>query len=552
MRSWTLLVVALEALSKLLLLGTLFALFVAPDDPVKVAALTAGSAALVATARTLAKGELLRRAIEDVFEALGAELQARSVPELLTRRTQLTTGTLFETAYEVARARASALPEVAASMIVLGVVLLAVAVRLGPTYLGLGLLGALAMVIILAPLRRRARRVNTEAWSYHTSTMRSLDALVFGAFELRGSGAENAATRQLAATVARVSRLERESTWLGITTAVIPAVVAIGVTVLPRDWMTVLLADRLGEASVLVAAGVSATITFVTALESVARSSPARALLGAVLERPVGLWGAVSTPQRPSSALEGRPTFHRLAMSNFTHRYTPSGPATPEGVSFALERPGGVVLVGPNGAGKTTTLLALLGLLPSDAVTIDGSPADPARWAALRRDVFVLPQRAHVVPDETVAWHLSLFGARPVDPERALAALDTLGLGGLLRARAKRKQTSPLEVTLGELSGGEQRRVLLARLLVSDAALFILDEPEAGLDDASRATLGELLSELARTQLVIVVSHQASMIPREFTRVTVGNNVTSPVDDAAIVTDAYAGGASPERRLRLR
>ena len=61
-RVWTLLVVALEALSKLLLLGTLFALFVAPEDPVKVASLTAGAAALVATARTLAKGELLRRA----------------------------------------------------------------------------------------------------------------------------------------------------------------------------------------------------------------------------------------------------------------------------------------------------------------------------------------------------------------------------------------------------------------------------------------------------------------------------------------------------------
>jgi ABC-type transport system involved in cytochrome bd biosynthesis fused ATPase/permease subunit len=546
-RPWTVLVVALEALSKLLLLGTLFALFVAPEDPVKVASLTAGAAALVATARTLAKGELLRRAIEDVFGALRAELQARTVPELLTRRAKLATGALFETAHEVASARASALPEIAASTIVLGVVLLAVAVRLGPKYLGLGLLGALALVIILAPLRRRARRSNTEAWVHHTSIMRSLDALVFGAFELRGSGAESAANGALAATVARVSRLERESHWLGVTTAVIPAVVALGVTVLPRDWMTVLLTNRLGEASVLVAAGVSATTTFVTALESVARSAPARVLLASLFERPVGLWGALSKPPRPGGELPDRTTFHRLSMNSFTHRYTASGPATPEGVSFDLTRPGGVVLVGPNGAGKTTTLLALLGLLPSDAVRIDGRPPDAATWAALRRNVFVLPQRAHLVPDETVAWHLSLFGARPVAPERALAALDTLGVGGMLRARAERKRASPLEVTLGELSGGEQRRVLLARLLVSDAELFILDEPEAGLDDTSRAKLSELLSKLARTHLVIVVSHHPSTIPREFTRVSVGNNVTSPLADAAIVLDAYAGDASPDR-----
>ncbi len=546
-RVWTLLVVALEALSKLLLLGTLFALFVAPEDPVKVASLTAGAAALVATARTLAKGELLRRAIDDVFGALRVELQARSVPELLTRRAKLTTGALYETAHEVASARASALPEVAASGAVLCVVLGAVAARLGPRYLVLGLLGALTMVLILAPLRRRARRVNTEAWACHTSTMRSLDALVFGAFELRGSGAEEAASRALDSTVSRVSRLERESHWLGITTAVIPAVVALGVTVLPRDWVTFLLADKLGEASVLGAAGVSATITFVTGLESVARSAPARVLLASILERRVGLWGALQAPQRPPApAQRTAPTLRRLAMSGFTHHYGDSAPATPEGVSFELTRPGGLVLVGPNGAGKTTTLLALLGLLPNDAVTIDGVRPDEATWTALRQDACVFPQRAHLVPDETVAWHLSLFGSRPVDPEAALEALDTLGLGTTLRARAQRKGTSPLEITLAELSGGEQRRVLLARLLLTRASLLILDEPEAGLDDTSRAKLRDLLSALARDHLVIVVSHQASMIPREFARISVGNNVTSGIGDAAIVTGAYAGDASSE------
>jgi ATP-binding cassette, subfamily C, bacterial CydC len=545
-RVWTLLVVVLEALSKLLLLGTLFALFVAPYDPVKVASVTAGAAAVVASARTLAKGELLRRTIEDVFEAVAAALRSRSVPELLTRPAKLTTGALFETAHEVASARASGLPEVLGSGLVVGVVLVTVAGRLGLRYLGLGLLGAAALVLLLTPLRRRARRVNSEAWACHTTAMRSLDALVFGAFELRGAGAEDAASRALSATIARVSRLERQSHWLGITTAVIPLAVALGVTVLPRDWMTFLLADKLGEASVLAAAGVSATITFVTSLESVARSAPARALLGSILERPVGLWGALGNRSVAEGDEPAPKTFDRIEVRDFSHRYDPRAPPTPDGISFELTRPGGVVLVGPNGAGKTTTLLALLGLLPNDAVTIDGVRPDEATWTALRQNAWVLPQRAHLVPDETVAWHLSLFGSRPVDPSSALDALDTLGLGPTLRARAERKGTSPLEITLAELSGGEQRRVLLARLLLTRASLLILDEPEAGLDDSSRAKVGDLLRALARDHLVIVVSHHAAMIPRAFTRVTLSNNVPSRDDGAAIVTDAYAGDASSE------
>jgi ABC-type Mn2+/Zn2+ transport system ATPase subunit len=97
-----------------------------------------------------------------------------------------------------------------------------------------------------------------------------------------------------------------------------------------------------------------------------------------------------------------------------------------------------------------------------------------------------------------------------------MVALEELGLGDVLRRRAKRKGCDPLDLPMGELSGGEQRRVLLARALASDARLLLLDEPEAGLDEASRKRLHELLGRKASQKMVVIVAHHHSVVPETF------------------------------------
>lgn len=172
------------------------------------------------------------------------------------------------------------------------------------------------------------------------------------------------------------------------------------------------------------------------------------------------------------------------------------GPPVLRDVSFRVG-PGRIVAVlGPNGGGKTTLFRAMLGELEPLAGTV----ALPARPAAV-------PQTERSRLDYPVsALDVALMGTIPGRPwwsrpgragrERALAALDLVGLSGEASA------------SFGALSGGQRQRVLVARALVQDAPVLLLDEPFSGLDAPSARQLSELLARLAgEGRAVFVATH---------------------------------------------
>ncbi len=152
-----------------------------------------------------------------------------------------------------------------------------------------------------------------------------------------------------------------------------------------------------------------------------------------------------------------------------------------------------ITLIGPNGAGKTTLLKLLLGLL------------DPSAGRVHRRDglrVGYLPQRLHIDPilPITVARLMTLTVRRPREAVRA--ALDEVDVARLIDA--------PMQT----LSGGELQRVLLARCLLLDPDLLVLDEPVQGVDFAGEAALYELIAALRRRRGcgVLMVSHDLHLV----------------------------------------
>jgi len=178
-----------------------------------------------------------------------------------------------------------------------------------------------------------------------------------------------------------------------------------------------------------------------------------------------------------------------------------------EEVSFEV-RPGDrLALLGPNGGGKTTLLRVLLGEL----TPLAGTVAVPVSCATV-------PQTDRSRLDFPVsALEVATMGAlpglpwwrRPRAPERrrAEAALARVGIGD--RARE----------SFGELSGGQRQRVLIARGLVQDASLLLLDEPFSGLDRPAAAALEKLIAELAAEGSGIVIATHDLAQARRWDRV---------------------------------
>jgi manganese/iron transport system ATP-binding protein/manganese/zinc/iron transport system ATP- binding protein len=195
------------------------------------------------------------------------------------------------------------------------------------------------------------------------------------------------------------------------------------------------------------------------------------------------------------TAAPAQPRAPALAVEELSAAYGPGEPAL-RGVTFSAPRGEAVAVLGPNGGGKTTLFRALLGEIAvvSGSYAIDGGAAYVPQTERARLDFPVS------------ALDVALMGAygrtpwyRPVgaaDRRRARAALARVGLEDRARER------------FGALSGGQRQRVLIARALVQDACVLLLDEPFAGVDRTSEQAIMEMFDELrAEGRTLLIATH---------------------------------------------
>ena len=171
-----------------------------------------------------------------------------------------------------------------------------------------------------------------------------------------------------------------------------------------------------------------------------------------------------------------------------------------DGISFALEPGECFGLLGPNGAGKTTTLRCCLGLVAPDGGTLFvlGEPV-PARAREARARVGVVPQFDNLDPDFSLAENLLVYGRYFGLPDAQIKAripglLEFAGLSG--------KDMNNIRT----LSGGMKRRLTLARALVNDPDLLVLDEPTTGLDPQARHLIWDRLKKLLNAGKTILIT----------------------------------------------
>ena len=172
------------------------------------------------------------------------------------------------------------------------------------------------------------------------------------------------------------------------------------------------------------------------------------------------------------------------------------------GADLSVSAGEAVLLRGPNGAGKSTLLRLCAGLVApvsGDAFVLGVDLRRNPR--AVRRRVGLLGHAGFLYDDLTVSENVTFaVAAAAGDRERVPAALDRLGLGGRLRA-----------TPAGVLSAGQRRRTALAVLVARSPALWLLDEPHAGLDDAGRDVLDEVVTDALKAgATVVMASHDSA------------------------------------------
>ncbi|MBS1452459.1 MAG: ABC transporter ATP-binding protein [Lentisphaeria bacterium] len=206
--------------------------------------------------------------------------------------------------------------------------------------------------------------------------------------------------------------------------------------------------------------------------------------------------------------LEGRIEFRHVSFG-----YLPGVPVLRD-LSFEL-RPGEVVaLCGPSGGGKSTIAGLLLRFFrpESGEILIDGRPAGEYRLRALRRRIGYIGQTGEFLTG-TLAANLLLGVDRPVPETRLREVIGLVGLGARLNA-PECDRDAPLEENGVNFSVGERIRLAVAREILRDPDILILDETTASLDGETEEKLMDFLLELLAGRTVLVISHRESTLRR--------------------------------------
>ena len=220
--------------------------------------------------------------------------------------------------------------------------------------------------------------------------------------------------------------------------------------------------------------------------------------------------GPVGHAARPA---DPAPQGHGLLFRDVGYRWQPDRPPVFEHLTLEIPQGARVAILGPSGSGKSTLAALLLRVArpQTGRISLGGVDLADLDEAALRTRIAWLSQSTHLFEDSIRA---NLLLGRPDATDAQLwQALDQAAVGELIRTLPDRLETWLGEGGLG-LSGGQARRLALARTLLSPAPILILDEPAAGLDAETEQSFLSTLNEAAPGRTVILIAHRLTGVER--------------------------------------
>ena len=210
--------------------------------------------------------------------------------------------------------------------------------------------------------------------------------------------------------------------------------------------------------------------------------------------------------------LARQPKQGRIAFNRVSLRYTKDGEPAISNINLTIPPGKMIAIAGPNGAGKSSILRLIQGLYQpqSGTVTIEGSDIRQIPPHVLRRSIACAPQKMHFFYG-TIAQNLRF--SDPLADDFALhRAADIAGILDEILALPRGFETRLGDISTSNVPPGFQRQLIIARALVRETPILLLDEPESMLDDQGAFLVGRALERLRGSRTVVFVSHRPSYI----------------------------------------
>ena len=488
----------------------------------------------------------VERAAERIGHDLRARLFGHAVSRSLRWHDRVRTGEILSRlTTDVSRLldAVTALAETLVPDLVMLIAVLVVLLAFDPALALVGL-AALPVLAVLAVRQRRrvradqntARAESGRLTAATTDLLRNVRAVQ--AFGRADRAARVFGTRNRALLDAQVRAAGTAARWTPLADVVLAAGAGLVLLVGGRE----VLAGRLSTGELLVVVAylkdLYSPVRALTRLSTtLAKAGASAARVAEVLENDETVRDLPGA--RPAPELRHEVRFHRVGFG-----YDPGRPILRD-LDLTVRAGETVALIGPSGAGKSTVLHLLLRLYDVDtgAVLLDGVDVRDVRQLSLRERIAFVPQDPWLL-DGSLAENIA-FGAPRATRAEVLAA----GRAALVDEFAERLPAG-YDTPLGEggvrLSGGQRRRVALARAAVSAAPLILLDEPTASLDPAAAASIMRAIASATAHRTVLLVTHDLDLAALADRVVTLGtrgggdsHGRSDPVSGAAQGAFAY-------------
>lgn len=205
--------------------------------------------------------------------------------------------------------------------------------------------------------------------------------------------------------------------------------------------------------------------------------------------------------------------------------YEISGKIVLENINLKVEKNDFLAIIGPNGGGKTTLLKLIVGLIKpcKGVVKVFGKPPELAR-----KNIGYMPQITHYNYDFPITVFETVLMGRYPGPLKRYSEKDIKTVEKWLK---KLGIWNLRDKNINDLSGGQIQRVFLARALVREPKLLLLDEPTASIDPGTRNSFYKLLNKINRKMTIILVSHDVGVVSKHVKKIACLNRRIFVHDD---------------------